>query len=116
MRSAPPIQPAGSPRNPPRPQQGPITVTEDHTAELQSALDTLASIEVLIGIPAKEDQPHFDETGGEAGPTERREEEGGGGIRENAVLGYIHEHGSPINNIPPRPWLGPGVEQSKDRW
>jgi hypothetical protein len=30
----------------------------------------------------------------------------------NASLAYIHEHGSPAANIPPRPFLGPGVERS----
>lgn len=44
---------------------------------------------VLVGVPA------------EAGEHE-------GGIT-NAALGYLFEYGSPETNMPPRPWLLPGV-------
>lgn len=32
----------------------------------------------------------------------------------NSQLGYIHEFGSPSANIPPRPFLVPGVESKRD--
>lgn len=32
----------------------------------------------------------------------------------NAQLGYLHERGSPAANIPPRPFLEPGVKSAKD--
>ncbi len=31
----------------------------------------------------------------------------------NAVIGYIQETGSPVNNIPPRPFLVPGVKDAQ---
>jgi hypothetical protein len=34
----------------------------------------------------------------------------------NATLGYIHEFGSPANNIPARAWLVPGVKASQPKW
>lgn len=52
--------------------------------------------EVLVGIPATK--------------TERRDH----GIT-NAALGYIHETGAPEVNIPPRPFLIPGIREAKDR-
>lgn len=33
----------------------------------------------------------------------------------NAQLGYIHERGSPAANIPPRPFLEPGVKSAKEK-
>ena len=39
---------------------------------------------------------------------------------ENALIGFIHENGSPLNNIPPRPFLHPGMERAqpkiKEKW
>ena len=99
-----------------RDQEGIVTVTEDHTDELRRVIDELARVEVLIGIPADSDQPHYDESGLRTAATTERHDAEEGGIQSNASLGYIHEHGSPINNIPAGPWLGPGVEQSRDRW
>lgn len=90
-------------------------MTEDHTRELQAALDALSSIEVLIGIPSDRDSPRLVDDATTAEP-ERREDTAEGGIHSNATLGYIHEHGSGLNNIPARPWLGPGVELSKAAW
>ena len=34
---------------------------------------------------------------------------------DNAELGYIHEKGSPQRNIPPRPFLIPGVEEAGEK-
>lgn len=36
------------------------------------------------------------------------------GAPDNHLLGFVHEKGSPIANIPPRPFLVPGVESVKD--
>jgi hypothetical protein len=101
------------PNQPQVPLHGPATLEEDHTRELAQALDALGRIEVLIGIPSDTDQPHYNERQ-RATQTEARS--GGEGIQSNATLGYIHEHGAPSQNIPARPWLGPGVEESKDQW
>jgi hypothetical protein len=73
-----------------------VEVEEDNTKKLIDAMDALGEIEVLVGIPA--------------GSTRNE------GTIDNAALGYIHEFGSPINNIPARPFLRPGVKNSADRW
>lgn len=74
-----------------------VDIEEDNTKKLIDSMDALGSVEVLVGIPQEKDT---------------REE----GRIGNAALGYIHEFGSPINNIPARPFLRPGVKNSADRW
>jgi hypothetical protein len=64
---------------------------------------------VLVGIPSDAEQPHL---GAGVTGTEARS----GVPIGNAALGYIHENGSPINNIPARPWLAPGVRGSQTQW
>lgn len=80
------------------PDPASFKVTLDRTSELTEALRKLALSKVMVGIP----EDTATRTGGE--------------LVNNATLGYIHEHGSPINNVPPRPWLQPGVAGSKDQW
>lgn len=75
-----------------------VDVEEDHTKEVIDALDALGAIEVLVGIPADNDK------------------RSDGSSIGNAALGYIHETGSPLNNIPPRPFLVPGVTESQLEW
>jgi hypothetical protein len=74
-----------------------VHVTQDHVADIEKAIRELARVRVLVGIPQVN------------GP--RRE-----GHIDNATLGYIHERGSPIRHIPERPFLFPGVENSRDQW
>jgi hypothetical protein len=62
--------------------------------ELIARIQKLANIQVMVGIPATR------------GPRQA------GGIT-NAALGYIHEFGVPSRNIPPRPFLRPGVANAK---
>lgn len=71
---------------------------ESHTDELNDALKRLAKAQILVGI-AK----------GSKG--DRRND----GAPPNSDLGYIHEHGSPAANIPPRPFLVPGVKGARDQ-
>jgi hypothetical protein len=68
----------------------------DRTAELRRALATLTSQDVLVGIPA--DKSARDDDG-----------------VTNAQLGYIHETGSPLRNIPARPFLEPGIRAAQDK-
>lgn len=75
-----------------------IVVTLDNTAKLAENIQKLSEFRVLVGIPEDKDPRPAPDTIG------------------NAALGYIHEHGSPIRNIPPRPWLVPGVLASRDAW
>lgn len=76
-------------------------VTEDKTGDVLKAIKDLTKRTVLVGIPdtnaARDPEP------GENSPA------------TNAQLGYIHEFGSPVNNIPARPFLVPGVESARDQ-
>ena len=63
------------------------------TEKLKKHLESLAGRKVMIGIPASEGQRD-------------------GEPINNATLGYIHEYGSPSQNIPARPFLIPGVKDA----
>ena len=58
--------------------------------EIEAAIRRLSRLRLLIGIPQEKDPRQGEPIG-------------------NASLGYIHEFGSPARNIPPRPFLIPGV-------
>lgn len=66
------------------------------SSAVMKAFRDLTQMEVLVGLPAS------------AGDVE------GGGI-SIAAVGYLMETGSPVNNIPERPWLKPGVESVRDK-
>jgi hypothetical protein len=71
-----------------------LTVTKDNTAGLKRALRELERKEVLVGFP---------DTG------EQRDDP----AQSNAYLAFIHDQGSPAQNIPPRPFMEPGVESAE---
>jgi len=73
-----------------------VTITRDETKSLLANILKMASRRVLIGIPA--DSPSRD-----------------GETLSNAAIGYLQENGSTIKNIPPRPFLIPGVEAARPR-
>jgi hypothetical protein len=83
-----------------------MKITKDNTRSFFEALEKLTGAKVMVGIPSDTEQ-HFGSTGREA----RTDTTIG-----NATLGYIHENGSPARNIPARPFLAPGVANSKDKW
>jgi len=60
---------------------------------LRDALAFLKNSRVLIGIPAAS---------------------GGSDDLTNAELAFLHSNGSPVNHIPPRPFLEPAIEQAKE--
>jgi len=66
-----------------------VRITVDSAEELRKAINILTSRVVMVGIP---------------GDTKRTD-----GGPNNALLGYIHEFGSPAKNIPARPWLNPPI-------
>jgi len=70
-----------------------ISVKTDRIPEMLKAVENLTKKEVLVGIPAGADRPND-------GPP-------------NALLGYVHEFGSPARNIPPRPFLHPGIRSAQ---
>ncbi len=61
------------------------------------ALKALERVEVLVGFPA------------DGAPRED------GAAISNAQLAFIQENGSPANNIPPRPFLNPGIRRGAKR-
>lgn len=75
-----------------------MSVPIDRTSFLLDTLSTLVRTDVLVGIPADKAERH------EKGET-----------FNNATLGYIHEFGSPKANIPPRPFLYPGVHNARNK-
>lgn len=78
-----------------------VSVVVDKSRNLEGSLRTLASLEVLVGIPADKGERKADP------------ENPGGEPMTNAQLGYIHETGSPKRNIPARPFLKPGIRKAK---
>ena len=78
-----------------------VKITKDNVALLMKAIKTLTASEVLVGVPERK--------------TEREDEDGKAAEITNAALAYIHEFGAPEKNIPPRPFLAPGVESIKDQ-
>ena len=72
-----------------------VTISGKGLEDLLDAIDALISKEVLVGIPHGEARPDSEMT--------------------NAQIGYIQETGSPAMNLPPRPFLVPGVELVQDK-
>lgn len=75
-----------------------ITVTKrgPGAAQIQKRLADIVNSDVLVGIP------------------QVRANRSGEAIN-NASLMYIHTHGSPVNNIPPRPVIEPAIAASGNR-
>lgn len=74
----------------------PDFVKQDNMKKVLEAINGLVGKDVLVGIPDSAPERRADEAGDPLPPS-------------NAVIGYIQETGSPANNIPPRPFLVPGV-------
>lgn len=68
-----------------------VTVRKNEVFDISKAMRALTQRSVLVGIPV--DAVRSDDDG----PI------------TNAQLGYIHENGSPDNNLPARPFLMPGI-------
>ena len=75
-----------------------VETKQDNMPELKRALAELVASDVLVGFPAETATPRTD-----AGPP-----------MNNAGIAYLNEMGSPAQNIPPRPFLVPGVESVED--
>ncbi len=71
--------------------------------ELDSVLQEMASLEVLVGFPEdttdRDDDPENEDANG----------------LTNAALGYIHDNGAPEANIPARPFMGPGIDRAQPK-
>src|SRR5580698_4403862 len=68
----------------------------DHVAEVAAGIHLLASTKVMVGVPADK--------------SERKN-----GTINNAALAFIHDKGAPEANIPPRPFMVPGIEKVQDK-
>lgn len=77
-----------------------MKVTKDNVGKLLASIQNLVGQEVLVGIPASQ--------------AERSDEDPQ--PMNNAQLGYVHENGSPAQNIPARPFLIPGVEDTQESY
>lgn len=74
-----------------------VTITKDRVNVVIGAITQLVGKQVLVGIPEANGARQNDESTDH--PT-------------NALLGYVHENGSPRRNIPARPFLVPGVHKA----
>jgi hypothetical protein len=72
-----------------------LTILADDSESILKALDYLRNTQVMVGIPD-------DNAGRTDGPA------------SNAVIGYVLENGDPDRNLPPRPFLQPGVDRLSD--
>ena len=77
-----------------------IKVTKDNVASVLKAINQLAQKDVLVGIP-------------DSAPD--RNDQSPEQPLSNAVIGYIQENGSPVNGIPARPFLVPGVKDAQEQ-
>lgn len=77
-----------------------LKVTKDTVGRVLASIQRLVGQEVLVGIPASQ--------------AERSDEDPK--PMNNAQLGYVHENGSPAQNIPARPFLIPGVEDAQESY
>lgn len=81
-----------------------IIMTVDQLGRVVKNIKQLADDRVLVGIPSTEAERNPDPADGAVSPY------------NNAQLGYLHENGSPVANIPARPFLIPGVEEAKPKY
>lgn len=70
--------------------------------DILESLKLLSKIDVLVGIPEEESSR-------EEGSSRE------GGEISNAYLAFIQTEGSPINKIPPRPFLKPAIDDSENQ-
>jgi len=75
-----------------------LVMKKDVVAKLTRDLKALAKKQVLVGIPSA---------------NAARDD---GGPLNNATIGYLMETGMPGSNVPARPFLVPGVQNSMREW
>ena len=73
----------------------PAKITNNRLNAMIAAFHTLASVELVVGVP------------------EANAKRKDGEPVSNAMLAAIAETGSPANNIPARPVIGPGMTNAK---
>jgi len=86
-----------------------ITTAIDRMPELKKGLKDLAAKQLQVGFPS--DKPRALESGQKAPRTKT------GRFKKrvrNAEIAYMNEYGSPAQNIPPRPFMEPGIASADD--
>lgn len=76
------------------------------TNKMVNDLLELTNKQVLVGVPEEKDPRYI----GKGKKKVLLVESVG-----NATLAYIHDNGSPLQNIPARPFMDPGIKQAQDR-
>lgn len=77
------------------------------TNKMVNDLLDLTKKQVLVGVPEETDRNRYSGKG-----KKRTLVVGGVG---NAQLAYIHDNGSPLQNIPARPFMQPGIKSAQDK-
>lgn len=75
-----------------------VKVITDKTADLMKSIKSLTTNQLLVGIPS-----------------DKAKRKDGDDAIDNAGIGFINEYGSPLQNIPARPSLVPGVNKVADQ-
>lgn len=70
-----------------------VRIVKDDVAKIIKEITRLTGQQVLVGVPDSK--------------TERDD------TMTNAALAYIHDNGSPAANIPPRPFMAPGIKNAE---
>jgi hypothetical protein len=78
---------------------GSVQKIVDNSGKLKERIELLLGRDVLIGVPKA--KAARKPTPGEPNPP------------NNATLAYIHENGSPAQNIPARPFIRPGMRKAR---
>lgn len=74
-----------------------VKVVKDEVSKLLNKFKELNKKEVLVGVPQNK--------------TNRKSNE-----LNNAQIAFINNYGSPANNIPPRPFMEPGINKIKGEY
>lgn len=75
-----------------------VKMVMDRVDDIFDAVENLAKSHLLVGVPESNDHRENDDQKSQIG---------------NAALAYIHNYGSERANIPARPFMEPGIENSK---
>ncbi|MFT8350035.1 hypothetical protein [Clostridium saccharoperbutylacetonicum] len=103
-----------------------VSITKDMTAEIKKSLEDLAKKTVCIGIPDSTEHPDSKITNAQLMYIHTN------GVRNNDMIKemqhdvnekgysaayemYVHEHGSPLFRVPPRPILEPAIEYKENQ-
>ncbi|AUN22250.1 hypothetical protein RSJ22_12715 [Clostridium botulinum] len=104
-----------------------VSITKDLTKDIKKSLEDLAKKTVCVGVPDSTEHPDskitnaellYIHTHGVRDTTMRRKMQhdlDSGIPYSKAHELYVHENGSPLWNVPPRPVLEPAMDNSKER-